>query len=681
MKKLFLLLVFLCALASSVWATPVTVGAYALPFFNASNIGSDRTLTVSVTSGSPTVTCSNCLSSPSSLVGMHGFRITIIGVDYTIQSIDSASSLTLTTNYAGATNASASAIFRKYVEVRIYASSSFSPLGNCAATGAPCQIQLGTPGSGAWYRRFAASVVNVGGINTLFLPELSGVRALDATTDAPINGNAKYQMGFYRATDGSLIQYYECSGARQLAVPPVTPTSWVDLCAYNSPFTPPPPPVSRYLTEGEINLRFPTCTGGSLDYFLVTGNSKTCLTLSADFDITGGVLSVVGGGGGGGGYNRIQEDGSNLTQRSIVNFGAGIVATDDAGNSRTNVTVPIMVGDAGAGGAAGLVPAPVTGDATKFLRGDGTWQTVAGGGGGSPGGSNTQLQFNNAGAFGGVSGATSDGTNVTFGSANLRATSPRITTGLLDANGNSLFSFTPTASAVNGFSFTNAAAGNGIVQAAVGSDTNINYTLTPKGAGYLESTGPLRLSGTGVDQFLTPGGINIPTKINVPLYDPGAFGQILALGLEDTAAATARVITLADQRAGGHQPTFMVLSPDEQSNVGITWDGSNTVAKLINSATGGQITVEAISSVRLQSQTMTLNATSGALLLDAPSGDVRVTGTRGVLFNGGAALASLPAVNNGQIVYCNNCNINTDPCTSGGTGAIAFRLNGRWYCP
>jgi hypothetical protein len=38
---------------------------------------------------------------------------------------------------------------------------------------------------------------------------------------------------------------------------------------------------------------------------------------------------------------------------------------------------------------------------------------TTGGGGGSPGGLNTQLQFNNAGAFGGITNVTSDGTNIT----------------------------------------------------------------------------------------------------------------------------------------------------------------------------------------------------------------------------------------------------------------------------
>src|SRR5882672_10252830 len=157
MKKLLFLFLAFLTLTAQAWSTPVTVGAHQLPNFNASNIGGDKNLTVSVTLDSPTVTSANLFGS---WVGMHGFRITIAGVDYTVQSVDSASSLTLTANYALTTNPAISAIWRKYIEVRIYASIGFAPLGNCAATGAPCQIQAGTPGSGAWYKRFAASVVS-----------------------------------------------------------------------------------------------------------------------------------------------------------------------------------------------------------------------------------------------------------------------------------------------------------------------------------------------------------------------------------------------------------------------------------------------------------------------------------------------------------------------------------------
>ncbi len=47
---------------------------------------------------------------------------------------------------------------------------------------------------------------------------------------------------------------------------------------------------------------------------------------------------------------------------------------------------------------------------------------TGGGGGGTPGGSTTQLQYNNAGSFGGVSGVTSDGTSLTFSDASLKLT-------------------------------------------------------------------------------------------------------------------------------------------------------------------------------------------------------------------------------------------------------------------
>ncbi|MFZ9310723.1 MAG: beta strand repeat-containing protein [Arenimonas sp.] len=47
--------------------------------------------------------------------------------------------------------------------------------------------------------------------------------------------------------------------------------------------------------------------------------------------------------------------------------------------------LPVLVGDSGSGGTAGIVPAPAAGDAAaaKFLMADGTWAVPAGGGGGS----------------------------------------------------------------------------------------------------------------------------------------------------------------------------------------------------------------------------------------------------------------------------------------------------------
>jgi len=55
---------------------------------------------------------------------------------------------------------------------------------------------------------------------------------------------------------------------------------------------------------------------------------------------------------------------------------------DGAGNFFWELpTIANFVGDSGSGGTAGAVPAPAAGDASKYLKGDGTWATVSGGGG------------------------------------------------------------------------------------------------------------------------------------------------------------------------------------------------------------------------------------------------------------------------------------------------------------
>lgn len=56
----------------------------------------------------------------------------------------------------------------------------------------------------------------------------------------------------------------------------------------------------------------------------------------------------------------------------------------------------------------------------------------------------------------------------------------------------------------------------------------------------------------------------------------------------------------------------------------------------------------------------------------------------GSLHAGGAQLegvlfSSLGASSNGTLLYCSNCTI-ANPCASGGTGALAKRLNSTWVC-
>lgn len=299
--------------------------------------------------------------------------------------------------------------------------------------------------------------------------------------------------------------------------------------------------------------------------------------------------------------------------------------------------LPALVGDAGAGGTAGLVPAPVTGDATKFLRGDATWQTVSGGGG-SPGGSNTQLQYNNSSAFGGISGATSDGTNVTFGSANLRATSPRITTGILDANGAGMFTFTATGSAANGFGFTNAAAGGSPIISGVGTDTDVDVTFSPKGAGSSVFTKNLlfNVGSGGLDNLIYVGSTSA-TAVNA------SFGFLVGGRGSDDAT---------------EGPYFLAR--------GNNWTGLSSqrgaifmVAGTVTAPTGAEGAIRFFTGAEVERLQITRDGTIQLFPI---------------------TLSNLGTPADGNYAYCSDCNVSTDPCTSGGSGAFAVRLNGRWRC-
>jgi hypothetical protein len=125
----------------------------------------------------------------------------------------------------------------------------------------------------------------------------------------------------------------------------------------------------------------------------------------------------------------------------VLNGGTGVTTSTGSGNNvlstsptlvtpilgtptsatLTNATgLPLSTGVTGTlpvanGGTGTATPSIVAGTNVTVT---GTWpnQTIAasGGGGGTPGGSTTQVQYNNAGAFGGITGATTDGTALTL---------------------------------------------------------------------------------------------------------------------------------------------------------------------------------------------------------------------------------------------------------------------------
>lgn len=64
---------------------------------------------------------------------------------------------------------------------------------------------------------------------------------------------------------------------------------------------------------------------------------------------------------------------NNTTPAAPANARNVIWQADSASPANISAYVPVMTGDAGSGGQAGLVPAPQAGDAAKCLKGDGTW--------------------------------------------------------------------------------------------------------------------------------------------------------------------------------------------------------------------------------------------------------------------------------------------------------------------
>lgn len=144
------------------------------------------------------------------------------------------------------------------------------------------------------------------------------------------------------------------------------------------------------------------------------------LILRGQIDESTGRILVTGNGGGGGG---------TVTTVSVVSANglAGTVAnptTTPAITLSTTITGLLKGnGTAISAGTAGDVDSILptqTGNSGKFLTTNGTnssWGTPSGSG--TPGGLNTQLQYNNAGSFGGITGATTNGTAVSLDSAHL----------------------------------------------------------------------------------------------------------------------------------------------------------------------------------------------------------------------------------------------------------------------
>lgn len=176
-----------------------------------------------------------------------------------------------------------------------------------------------------------------------------------------------------------------------------------------------------------------------------------------------------------------------------------------------------------------------TPDGTKFLRDDGSWQ-AASGGGGSPGGSSGQIQFNDAGVFGGtaaVAYATS-GTHITVTSQSA-AIVPLCVKGAASQTGN-LFEARNSASAKRGeitkdgqfiATFDTAVVSTGVSVKGSNGTTywNLGSTLS-SGDSNVQLDGPNKRVNLGGGYLYMEGGVSysgLKSYTNLSL-SPGSLG-------------------------------------------------------------------------------------------------------------------------------------------------------------
>jgi hypothetical protein len=199
----------------------------------------------------------------------------------------------------------------------------------------------------------------------------------------------------------------------------------------------------------------------------------------------------------------------------------------------------------------------------EYLYASGTttavWSVITASG--SPGGSTTQLQWNDAGAFGGISGATTNGTAVTFASGALIGTDFKASgsagVSILNSSGTTVALFGAGGGigvSLNGGTNIGAASadywgfagGTGtIAMTATGSSSNININLVPKGTGVLQSNGVTVATLTGTqtltNKTLTSPVINVGSDATGDIYYRSVGGLFTRLA----AGSNGHVLTLS----------------------------------------------------------------------------------------------------------------------------------------
>jgi hypothetical protein len=286
----------------------------------------------------------------------------------------------------------------------------------------------------------------------------------------------------------------------------------------------------------------------------------------------------------------------------------------------------------------------------------------SGGGGGTPGGSNTQVQYNKTGAFGGITGATSDGTNLLVttqaaGDASTKAASDSfVTTAVANAVAGinpavAVQAATTTAANTSGFTYNNGVAGigatfTGSVATAVTID---GFTFTALGQRLLVKNDTQSPSGAFngvyyVTQLQT--GLLPPVLTRALDYDqPSDINNTGAIPVVNGTvnASTSWLLTSQVTTIGTDPLTYTQFSVSPAAPITLTTTGSSGAATL----SGATPPVLNIPQYTGQFQLVGTMTASGGMVATTSTGTAVVT-TAGTTMT----ISSIPQTFNNLMLVC-----------------------------